>query len=170
MQRQGGWVGKDFQIVNLCYRYPTSSFDFSDLMNLLSKGYYVCVIDAPGYGLSDKPRNGYKYSTDDDAKLADHYIKNVLKLKSFTLLTHDKGNSVALALLGFIRNKNDYTIKQHIIPSAMGLYKEDFLCHMKPRFLKQSPEILPALFFYRVCEQTAFFCIYLYGHFPFSVF
>jgi pimeloyl-ACP methyl ester carboxylesterase len=60
--------------------YPTSSFDFTDLFDLLSTDYYVCAIDTPGYGLSDKPRDGYIYSIKDDAQLADYYIRDVLNL------------------------------------------------------------------------------------------
>ena len=73
--------------------YPTSSFDFFELFELLSNDYYVCALDTPGYGLTDKPRDGYVYSIEDDARLVDYYIRDILKLNSLALYTHDKRNN-----------------------------------------------------------------------------
>jgi pimeloyl-ACP methyl ester carboxylesterase len=80
--------------------YPTSSFDFHELFELLRDDYYLVAIDTPGYGLSAKPRNGFVYDIEDDARLVEHYVRDLLRLDSFALVTHDKGNSVGLALLG----------------------------------------------------------------------
>jgi pimeloyl-ACP methyl ester carboxylesterase len=102
----------------MIHGYPTSSFDFADLFDLLSPDYYVCAIDTPGYGLSDKPRNGYRYSIEDDAKLIDYYIRDVLNLTSLSVLTHDKGSSVGFALLGLYQNQTDYTITHHFITNG----------------------------------------------------
>ena len=43
-------------VILMIHGYPTSSFDFMELFDLLSMDYYVCAIDTPGYGFSDKPR------------------------------------------------------------------------------------------------------------------
>lgn len=102
----------------MIHGYPTSSYDYSELFELLSEDYYVCSIDTPGYGLSDKPRDGYKYSIEDDAQLVDHYIKDVLKLESFTLFSHDKGDSVALALIGLQQRSMEYDIEHYIITNG----------------------------------------------------
>lgn len=100
----------------MIHGYPTSSFDYLEIMELLSEDYYVCAIDTVGYGLSDKPKDGYIYSIEDDAKLVDYYVEDILKLESLTLLTHDKGDSVGLALLGL--DQRDYTINHHIITNG----------------------------------------------------
>ena len=100
--------------------YPTSSFDFYALFDDLSQDYYVCAFDAPGYGFSSKPQNGYRYQIRDDARLADYWIQEVLKLDTFALFTHDKGDSVGLALLELIQQKQtqSYQITHHFIANG----------------------------------------------------
>lgn len=102
----------------LIHGYPTMSFDFYDVMEQLKNDYYVCAIDTVGYGLSDKPKDGYTYSIEDDARLVDYYIKEILKLKELTLVTHDKGDSVGLALLSLYKDQDFYTIRHHIITNG----------------------------------------------------
>ncbi len=102
----------------MIHGYPTSSFDFMELFNLLSTDYFVCALDTPGYGFSDKPRNGYKYSIEDDARLVDYYINELLKVRKLTLVTHDKGNSVGLALLDLYKNQGRYSIGHLIITNG----------------------------------------------------
>lgn len=98
--------------------YPTSSFDFRELFELLRDDYYVLAIDTPGYGLSDKPRNGFLYSIEDDARLVDYYVREVAGIESFSLYTHDKGNSVGLAFLGLAAAQDDYEIIHHFITNG----------------------------------------------------
>jgi pimeloyl-ACP methyl ester carboxylesterase len=102
----------------LIHGYPTSSFDFTELFDILSTDYFVCAIDTVGYGLSDKPRDGYVYSIKDDAKLVDYYIRDVLDLTSLSVLTHDKGSSVGFALLELYHNQTDYQINHHFITNG----------------------------------------------------
>lgn len=100
--------------------YPTSSYDFRELFEELSRDYYVCAIDTPGYGFSDKPQEGYLYSIHDDAKLVDHLIRDVWNLDKMTLFTHDKGDSVGLALLELYQSYSNapYEITHHIITNG----------------------------------------------------
>jgi len=104
--------------VLMIHGYPTSSFDFMELFDLLTKDFFVCAIDTPGYGFSDKPRNGYKYSIEDDARLVDYYISEILRIKKLTLFTHDKGDSVGLALLDLYKTQNRYVISHLIITNG----------------------------------------------------
>ena len=83
----------------MIHGWPTSSYDFKELISELEDDYYVAVIDTPGYGFSDKPKGGYRYSIPDDARLLDYFIREILDLSNFTLLTHDKGDSVGFAFL-----------------------------------------------------------------------
>lgn len=104
----------------MIHGYPTSSFDYAALFAELSDDHYICALDTPGYGFSDKPLDGYDYSIFDDAQLVDHYIRDIVKLDEFTLLTHDKGDSVGLALLQVYQAYETipYTIQHHFITNG----------------------------------------------------
>ncbi len=106
--------------VLMIHGYPTSSFDYAPLFERLSDDFYVCALDTPGYGFSDKPLDGYDYSIFDDAHLVDFYIREIAKLEDFVLLTHDKGDSVGLALLQIYQDyKNKpYKINHHFITNG----------------------------------------------------
>ena len=83
----------------MIHGWPTSSFDFHPLIAELQADYRICTLDFPGYGLSAKPANGYRYGLRDDAVLAWYFVTEIVKLKEFALLSHDRGDSVALAFL-----------------------------------------------------------------------
>lgn len=87
----------------LVHGYPTSSYDFHRVVSLLEEDHLLCLVDLPGYGLSDKPRGGYRYSIADDARLLDHLVRTTFELERFTLVTHDRGDSVGLAFLDLVR-------------------------------------------------------------------
>jgi pimeloyl-ACP methyl ester carboxylesterase len=110
----------DDPAILMIHGYPTSSFDYADLVRALSDNHYVCALDTPGYGFSDKPRNGYEYSIVDDARLVDEYVRDVVGLNDFVLLTHDKGDSIGLALLQIYQAYDDkpYTINHHVITNG----------------------------------------------------
>ena len=105
----------------LIHGYPTSSFDFAPLAHELSQHYHVFALDTPGYGFSDKPRRGYRYSLFDDARLVDHFVREVARLDDFVLFTHDKGDSVGLALLQLYQAygaSRPYRIGHHFITNG----------------------------------------------------
>lgn len=104
----------------MIHGYPTSSFDYAPVFAELSPDYYVCALDTPGYGFSDKPLDGYDYSIFDDAQLVDYYIREIVALDEFTLLTHDKGDSVGLALLQIYQayDEKPYQINHHFITNG----------------------------------------------------
>ena len=107
--------------VLLIHGYPTSSWDFEALARELSMDYSVYALDTPGYGFSDKPKNGYTYSLFDDARLVDWYIRDVARLHELTLVTHDKGDSVGLVLLQIYQrygSARPYTITHHVITNG----------------------------------------------------
>lgn len=79
--------------------FPTSSFDFRLLAAELAADFRTCTLDFPGYGVSDKPAGGYRYTLADDAQLVWHLVTKVLGLRQFVLLSHDRGDSVALNFL-----------------------------------------------------------------------
>jgi pimeloyl-ACP methyl ester carboxylesterase len=86
----------------IVHGFPTSSIDYHALAQELGSEFDVFLLDFPGYGLSDKPRPPYVYSLFDDALLLVHAITDVWKLDGYTMLTHDRGDSVGLIALGLL--------------------------------------------------------------------
>lgn len=78
--------------------WPTSSFDFQELSAALSSDFFVCALDTPGYGFSDKP-DGYPYSILEDGEIVETFIETIMQVDEVLLLAHDKGDSVGLELL-----------------------------------------------------------------------
>ena len=113
----------DNPAIVMIHGWPTSSYDFKALIGELEKDYYIAVIDTPGYGFSDKPKGDYRYSITDDAQLVDYFIREVLGLSRFTLLTHDKGDSVGFAFLSLYQQTGSaaYQIDHHFILNG-GIY------------------------------------------------
>ena len=113
----------DNPAIVMIHGWPTSSYDFKELIGELEKEYFIAVIDTPGYGFSDKPKGDYRYSIPDDAQLVDHFIKEVLGLSKFALLTHDKGDSVGFAFLALYQKTAPppYQIDHHVILNG-GIY------------------------------------------------
>ena len=68
-----------------------SSYDFHTLALYLSTDHYVCLLDFPGFGFSNKPLSGYGYTLREDAQLVDFFIHDIVGLQCFALLTHDRG-------------------------------------------------------------------------------
>ncbi len=83
----------------MVHGFPTSSFDFRLLMEALTAEFRICTLDFPGYGLSDKPAGTYRYTLADDARLLWRFVTDVVPMKEFVLLSHDRGDSVALNFL-----------------------------------------------------------------------
>jgi pimeloyl-ACP methyl ester carboxylesterase len=79
----------------LVHGFPTCSVDWLALADLLSDRYYVCALDFPGYGFSDKPK-GWGFSLGRDAQLLDHYLGEVIGVDSAIVVSHDRGTSVSL--------------------------------------------------------------------------
>jgi pimeloyl-ACP methyl ester carboxylesterase len=79
----------------LVHGFPTCSVDWQALTDLLGDRYYVCALDFPGYGFSDKPK-GWGYSLGRDARLLDYYLAEVVGIDSAIVVSHDRGTSVSL--------------------------------------------------------------------------
>ncbi|HAW90104.1 MAG TPA: hypothetical protein DCX61_05525, partial [Gemmatimonadetes bacterium] len=62
----------------MLHGYPTSSFDFRQMIEFLEDDYFIATLDFPGFGFSDKPQGDYSYMLADDAKLVDHYVREIV--------------------------------------------------------------------------------------------
>ena len=62
--------GSAKETIILIHGFPTSSFDYFDVIDQLSEKYRVVVFDHIGFGFSDKPSSNYTYSLLDQAEQA----------------------------------------------------------------------------------------------------
>jgi len=104
--------------------YYRHSFDFREFIPFLEEDYFVAILDFPGFGFSDKPQDGYSYMIEDDAKLMDYFVREIVGLSRFQFLTHDRGGSVGFAFLGnyMANEEKEYEITYHFISNG-GLYQ-----------------------------------------------
>ena len=77
--------------------FPTSSFDYHLVLPELSARRRVVLLDFPGYGFSDKPRD-YSYSLIEQADVVEAVCVQ-LGVTHAHLVSHDMGTSVATELL-----------------------------------------------------------------------
>ncbi len=76
--------------------FPTSSFDFSGVVDRLAADRRVLLLDMLGYGMSDKPDRAYTFSLQADIAVA--FIAD-LGVDQLGLLTHDVGDTLGGELL-----------------------------------------------------------------------
>jgi pimeloyl-ACP methyl ester carboxylesterase len=76
--------------------FPTSSFDFSRVVDRLADGRRVLLFDMLGYGMSDKPDRAYTFSL--QADIATAFLAE-LGVDELGLLTHDVGDTLGGELL-----------------------------------------------------------------------
>ncbi len=102
--------------------FPTSSVDFFALTRELGEEFDIFLLDFPGYGLSDKPPAPHVYSLYDDARLLVHAITEVWQLRRYTMLTHDRGSSVAMIALDVLSASPELTAPTEVILTNANIY------------------------------------------------
>lgn len=75
----------------IIHGFPTSSFDYAEVIDDLAANRRVVVFDMVGFGLSDKPDIAYTLGLQADVVIA---LCAELGLDRFSLLTHDMGDTV----------------------------------------------------------------------------
>ncbi len=81
----------DAPVVVLLHGFPTSSFQFRELMPRLADRYRVIAPDLPGFGFTEVPaKRGYKYSFDALAQTIVAFT-DALRLKRYALYVFDYG-------------------------------------------------------------------------------
>ena len=81
----------------LIHGFPTSSWDWCKVWEQLSKRYRLVALDMLGFGFSDKP-DPHSYSIMEQADIVEGLVTK-LGLKTFHVLAHDYGDTVAQELL-----------------------------------------------------------------------
>src|SRR5580704_633437 len=78
-------------VVLLLHGFPTSSFQFRELMPRLADRYRVIAPDLPGFGFTEVPgERRYHYSFDALARTIEHFI-DALNLTQYALYVFDYG-------------------------------------------------------------------------------
>jgi len=81
----------DAPVVLLLHGFPTSSFQYRELIPLLADRYRVIAPDMPGFGFTEVPaERGYKYSFDGLAKTIFAFTQ-ALKLTRYAMYVFDYG-------------------------------------------------------------------------------
>jgi pimeloyl-ACP methyl ester carboxylesterase len=82
---------KDSPVVLLLHGFPTSSFQYRELMPRLADRYRVIAPDLPGFGFTEVPeKRGYKYSFDALAETILAFI-DAMRLQHYALYVFDYG-------------------------------------------------------------------------------
>jgi len=89
--------GSSEETIILIHGFPSSSFDYFDVIDTLSVSYRVVAFDHIGFGFSDKPIN-YTYSLIDQAEQA-IALWQQLGIRRAHLVSHDMGDSVLTEIL-----------------------------------------------------------------------
>src|ERR1700723_3348068 len=88
----------DAPVVLLLHGFPTSSFQFRELMPRLADQYRVIAPDLPGFGFTEVPaKRGYIYSFDQLAKTIDAFTV-ALNLSRYAIYIFDYGAPTGLRL------------------------------------------------------------------------
>jgi pimeloyl-ACP methyl ester carboxylesterase len=89
---------EDAPAILLPHGYPSSSFQYRNLMPALADRWRLVAPDYPGFGYSDTPgRDRFAYTFDGYAGLLDRFV-TVLGLERFALYLHDYGSQIGLRL------------------------------------------------------------------------
>jgi pimeloyl-ACP methyl ester carboxylesterase len=81
----------------LVHGFPTSSYDYREMMERLAPHFRCIAFDFPGYGLSDKPA-AYSYSLFQQADALEGLLR-ALRVQTARVVCHDMGTSVLCELL-----------------------------------------------------------------------
>ena len=84
-------------LVLLLHGFPTSSYDWRGVIEVLSKDFRCVALDFPGYGLSDKP-DAWSYSIFQQTDVAEA-VAQALGIDRAHVVSHDVGTSVHTELL-----------------------------------------------------------------------
>lgn len=89
---------KDAPVLLLLHGYPTSSFQFRELMPLLADKYRVIAPDLPGFGFTEVPASRqYKYTFENIATTIDAFTQ-ALHLERFAIYIFDYGAPTGLRI------------------------------------------------------------------------
>lgn len=98
----------DKPVLLLLHGFPTSSFDWLPIWELLENEYQLVTVDLLGFGFSDKPVN-HTYSIHEQADIVEALVE-FIDMNSHHLLVHDYSVSVAQELISRQIERSDRSI------------------------------------------------------------
>lgn len=96
-------IGGEGEALLLLHGFPTSSWDWKDVWETLTRQYKVLTFDYLGFGFSEKPKDGH-YSIFQYADQAEFFLQEQ-GIQKVHLLAHDLGDTVAQELVARFREK-----------------------------------------------------------------
>ena len=134
--------------VVLVHGWGGSVYSFAETIPALAAaGYRAIAFDLPGHGLSDKPTDPSKYTTNALAKTI-VAVADALGLKRFSLVGHSLGSTIALELA----LQGERRIERLVLISPPALGKVRLLFWLKLFSPVAVNRFLPRLFTRRVVE------------------
>ncbi|MCZ8342105.1 MAG: alpha/beta hydrolase [Leptospira sp.] len=127
----------------LIHGYPYNSYDWKDFIeyaksNPLRQKIKWILLDLPGMGFSDKPKD-HKYSFEEYADLI-LFLSIHLKLQSIDILAHDLGASIAQELLAKLESEHIPLKINSIVFMNGGIFSDVYKPRWIQRILSQSPD------------------------------
>ncbi|HLL51992.1 MAG TPA: alpha/beta hydrolase [Myxococcaceae bacterium] len=137
--------------VLLLHGFPTSSYDYAELLPALSASRRVVMVDLPGFGLSSKPRD-YSYSLLAQTDVLVEALRQ-LEVREAHVVAHDMGTSIACELLAR-RAESSLPLTLRSLTLMNGSVYQD-MAHLTPsQRLLRRPLLGPV--FARLSSRTAF--------------
>jgi pimeloyl-ACP methyl ester carboxylesterase len=136
--------------LTLLHGFPTSSWDWSRVANILEPDFRVLTFDFLGFGDSDKPR-GHEYSIGEQADLTEALWRR-LGIEETGLVGHDYGATVAQELLARAEEGRLEARLKGVVLLNAGLYVELARPLLVQRLL--ATPFAGRLFAYLVTERT----------------
>lgn len=83
----------------LLHGFPTSSYDYIQTAPSFTSTHNVLTYDQIGFGLSSKPKEGYRYNMENQARVMDWVVKervrgDEVEGRVLDIVSHDMGNTV----------------------------------------------------------------------------
>jgi pimeloyl-ACP methyl ester carboxylesterase len=132
----------------ILHGYPYSSYEWKDMLKVLTQHYTVTVFDILGMGFSDKPQN-HKYSYEEHCTIVYQLLQH-LNISETHILSHDLGVSIAQELLaqntdGTSRENREggnFLTIQSIAFMNGGLFMDVYRPRLIQRLLSQTPSFI----------------------------
>jgi hypothetical protein len=141
--------GEDLIII---HGYPYSSYEWKEIVPLLSKRFKVTVFDLLGFGFSDKPEN-HIYSFEEYTDLLNKLTLH-LKIEQAHIIAHDLGVSLAQELLAFENDYNlNFSIKSVCFTNG-NLFPDVYKARLIQKLISQTPTFIGKFLSKKISKKT----------------
>jgi pimeloyl-ACP methyl ester carboxylesterase len=127
----------------ILHGYPYSSYEWKEMLKVLTQYYTVTIFDLLGMGFSDKPKD-HTYSYEEHCAIVNQLLSH-LKISETHILSHDLGVSIAQELIAKdAEGGKNCTIKSIAFMNG-GLFMDAYKPRLIQRLLSQSPSFIGKL-------------------------